>query len=203
MSRLHLPRAEGAAPARRRLLAALAAACCMPLRAQQSAFGLAQLMALLAGVQSGEARFTETRHSSVLERPLESAGRLSFQAPDRFVRETLRPRAELLAVDGNTVTMRQGERSRTVPLDSVPEAAVIVEAVRGTLTGNRAAIERHFDAQVSGSAARWTLLLVPREERLRRLVRQVAVQGQQAQMREMTISMADGDYSVMRIEPVK
>ena len=183
----------------RRQAIALLAACAVPALHAQAAFDLTQLMQVLAQVQSGEATFTELRHSSMLDRPIESTGRLSFNAPDRFVRETLKPRSESLAVVGNEVTMRQGSRSRTVLLDSVPEAAVVVEAVRGTLTGNRAAIERHFQAEVSGSAARWSLLLVPRDEKLRLQVLQIAVTGQQARLREITVSMAGGDYSVMKI----
>lgn len=189
-------------PDRRQALALLAACASWPLSAQTS-FDLPQLMALLAQVKAGEATFTEMRHSSLLDRPVESTGRLTFQAPDRFVRETLKPRSESLAVVGNEVTMRQGSRSRTVLLDSVPEAAVIVEAVRGTLTGNRDAIERHFETQVSGSPARWTLLLAPREPSLRKLVVQIAVTGQQAALREITISMTGGDYSIMKIQDAK
>ena len=40
---------------------------------------------------------------------------------------------------------------------------MIVEAMRGTLTGNRDALERQFDTSVSGSAERWSLELVPRD----------------------------------------
>ena len=105
--------------------------------AAQAAFDLGQLTQLLATVKAGSATFTEKRSVTMLERTLESSGRLSFEAPDTFVRETLKPRQERMAVVGNQVTMSLGSRSRTVPLDSVPEAAVIVEAIRGTLTGNR------------------------------------------------------------------
>ncbi len=186
-------------PDRRQALALLAASAVLPVRAQ-AAFALPQLMQLLAQVKSGEATFTEMRHSSLLDRPVESSGRLTFEAPDRFTRETLKPRSESLAVVGNEVTMRQGSRSRTVLLDSVPEAAVVVAAVRGTLTGDRDAIERHFDTQVSGSAARWQLLMVPREEKLRLQVVQIAVLGERAQLREITVSMSGGDYSIMKIK---
>lgn len=186
-------------PDRRQALALLAASAVLPVRAQ-AAFALPQLMQLLAQVKSGEATFTELRHSSLLDRPVESSGRLTFEAPDRFTRETLKPRSESLAVVGNEVTMRQGSRSRTVLLDSVPEAAVVVAAVRGTLTGDRDAIERHFDTQVSGSAARWQLLMVPREEKLRLQVVQIAVLGERAQLREITVSMSGGDYSIMKIK---
>ena len=190
---------------RRRLLAlgaAVATAIWLPapLRAQ-APFTLAQLMQTLAQVKAGEASFTEKRVVAMLERPLESSGRLSFEAPDTFVRETLKPRRERMAIVGNTLTMSQGSRTRSMPLDALPEAAVILEAIRGTLTGNREALERHFSASVSGDAQRWTLELVPREPRLREQVVSVRVTGQLAALREVTVLMADGDRSVMSIEP--
>lgn len=190
--------------ARRTLLAALllpSAWCVVAPAAAQAGFDLAQLTQLLARVKSGDATFTEKRSVTMLERTLESSGRLSFEAPDSFVRETLKPTQERMAVVGNQVTLSRGSRSRTVPLDSVPEAAVIVEAIRGTLTGNREALERHFSANVTGDAARWTLELLPRAPRLRELVMSVRVSGQQALVREVVVAMADGDRSVMSITP--
>jgi outer membrane lipoprotein-sorting protein len=166
-------------------------------------FDLATLTALLAQVRSGEATFTETRRIEMLDRTLESAGRLSFRAPDVFVRETLRPRRERLAVEGNTLTMSMGERSRTMQLDASPEAAVIVEAVRGTLTGNRQALERLFETALSGSADAWTLDLVPRDARLRGQVAQVRVSGRGPVVRQVQVLLADGDRSVMTISPVQ
>ena len=192
-------------PDRRRALAAMLAGlsvATLPTRARaQAVFDLAPLMQLLAQVKAGDATFTEKRSVKMLERTLESSGKLSFEAPDTFVRETLKPRQERLAVVGNMVTMSLGQRSRTVPLDSVPEAAVIVEAIRGTLTGNREAIERNFAATVTGDAARWSLELVPRVPRLRELVLSVRVSVQLGVVREVVVAMSDGDRSVMSITP--
>ena len=170
--------------------------------APQPGFDLVQLMRLLAEVKAGTARFVETRHVAMLERTLESSGRLSFEAPDRFTRDTLTPRRERFSVVGNTVTLLQGDRRRSLALDSVPEAAVMVEAIRGTLTGNRAALEANFSASVSGSPQRWTLDLVPRDWRLREQVTSVRVRGARAQVREVAVALADGDRSVMAIEPL-
>jgi nitrogen-specific signal transduction histidine kinase len=114
----------------------------------------------------------------------------------------LKPRAEKLAVVGNNVTLSLGARSRTVALDATPEAAVIVQAIRGTLTGNQAALEEHFTPSVSGTAARWTLNLLPRAPKLRELVVAVRVQGRQAEVNEVSVTMADGDSSVMTITPL-
>ena len=196
-------------PERRRLLAATLAALAVaaplvlaPRAAQAQAFDLGALMTLLGRVKSGEATFVETRRIEMLDRTLQSSGRLSFKAPDSFVRETLKPRHEKLAVDGNTLTMTLGERSRTMQLDASPEAAVIVEAVRGTLTGNRATLDRLFETTVSGDASAWTLKLVPRDLRLRGQVSAVQVAGRDAVAREVVVQLADGDRSVMTIEPV-
>ncbi len=181
------------------LAAALAVA--LPTRAAP-VFDLAALTALLGRIQAGDATFTESRRIEMLDRTLASSGRLSFRSPDIFVRETLSPRRERLAVAGNTLTMSLGERSRTMQLDASPEAAVIVEAIRGTLTGNRESLERLFEATVGGSPEQWSLDLVPRDLRLRGQVASVRVSGRDAVVREVAVLLADGDKSVMTISPL-
>ena len=197
------PVRERRASARRAvaLVVALAAAAAA-FAASAAGFDLAQLTAQLARVKSGEATFTEKRRVEMLDRTLESSGRLVFRAPDTFIRETLKPRREKLEVNGNVLTMSLGERSRTMQLDASPEAGVIVEAVRGTLTGNRATLERLFETTITGDAREWTLKLVPRDMRLRGQVSAVQVSGREAMAREVVVQLADGDRSVMTIEPV-
>jgi outer membrane lipoprotein-sorting protein len=165
-------------------------------------FDLAQLTQLLASKRAGEATFVEKREVSVLDRTVMTSGRLSFEAPDTFVRENLKPQRERVAVVGNMLTMSRGDRTRSVALDSLPEASVIIEAIRGTLTGNRDALQKLFEANVSGNAERWSLELVPRDPRLRAQVATVRVSGRQAEVREMLVVMPDGDRSTMTIEPV-
>lgn len=197
-----LPEARRGLPARPPLRAVLLVAALLVGSGAARALELEGLMRTLGQVSAGEALFTERRQVLQLEQTLQSSGRLSFAAPDRFVRETLKPRAERMEVSGNTLTLRQGSRSHTLALDSNPEATAIVEAIRGTLTGNTALLQRHFDSRVSGSLERWTLELVPREARMRGQVAQVQVSGRQAALREVRILLADGDSSVMRIEPL-
>ena len=167
-----------------------------------AAFDLAQLMQTLAQVKSGTASFIERREVAVLDRTIVSSGKLFFEAPDTLVRETLKPRSERMAVSGNTMTLSQGGRSRTLELDSVPEAAVMVDAIRGTLTGNRDALERNFSVDVGGSAAHWSLQLVPLDARMRGQVAIVNVAGDGSAVREIRVTLADGDRSVMTITPL-
>ena len=185
------------------LMAALAASVvAAPCGFAQGGFDLRQLMQLLAQVKVGKAQFVERRTVAMLEQTLESSGRLSFEAPDTFMRETLEPRPEKLVVVGNQLTLTQGKRVRTLALDATPEAAVMVEAIRGTLTGNRDALERYFKASVTGEAREWRLELTPRDWRLLSQVRTIRVSGRDAVVREVDVSLADGDRSVMSIEPL-
>jgi outer membrane lipoprotein-sorting protein len=184
-----------------RRLVCVAVAACAALPAH-AAFGFEQLMRTLAQRRGGEARFVEQRFVSVLDQTLTYTGTLSFTAPDKLARHTLTPRAESFVVEGNQLTLQRGERVRRVALDSVPELAAMVEAMRGTLAGDGSALQRYFKPTVEGGAARWTLTLVPLDNRLLGVVRQLRIDGYQADVRLVELQLADGDRSVMTIEPI-
>jgi outer membrane lipoprotein-sorting protein len=187
-------------PDRRQVcVAALALAVAAPAAA---AFGFDELMAVLAQRQSGEAKFAEQRFVSVLDQPLNYTGTLSFKAPDRLVRTTLTPRQESFVVEGNQITLQRGERVRHLALDSMPELAALVAALRGTLSGDGSTLRHYFKPTVDGAAARWTLKLVPLDFRLLGVVRSVRIDGFQADVRMVELELADGDRSVTMIEPI-
>ena len=166
-------------------------------------FDLTALAALLAQRKSGEARFEETRLVSGIDGPLFSSGTLSFTAPDAFARHTLQPRAESMAVQGNVITLKRGGRSRQMTLDAVPELSALVEALRGTLTGDAVALQKFFTTAVAGTAQGWKLTLVPRDRALGAQVREVAIEGQRGDMRVVSLWLAGGDSSRMTIEPLE
>jgi len=176
----------------------LALACCA---APAWAFDLPELMGLLARQKSGEARFTEQRFVHGLEGPLDSRGTLSFNAPDKLVRRTLSPREETMAVEGNTLTLSRGGRSRTLTLDSMPELLGLVEAMRGTLSGDGATLQRYFRSTVGGSAGNWTLDLLPADSRLAAQVRSIRIIGRASEVTGLEMEFVGGDRSVMSITP--
>lgn len=178
------------------ILASMAAAPAM------AAFGFDELMATLSLHKTGEARFAEERFVSGLDRTLNYTGTLRFSAPDRLERQTLTPRRESFIVEGDQITLQRGERVRRLTLDSVPELAAMVAALRGTLSGDGSALRRHFKPTVDGAAARWTLTLVPLDFRLLGVVRLLRIDGMQADVRVVELQLADGDRSVTTIDPV-
>ncbi|MFY9512495.1 MAG: LolA-related protein [Rubrivivax sp.] len=165
-------------------------------------FDLPALMALLSQRKSGEARFTEERTVSSLDSPLRASGRLTFTAPDRFARFTEEPRAESMEVQGNTVVLKRGTRTRQMALDAIPELSALADAMRGTLNGDAQALQRHFRAEVSGSPAKWVLSLTPTDARLARSVQQLEIAGLDAEVRSIDLRLAGGDRSLMLVEPL-
>lgn len=180
---------------RRCLLAvALAGGLCTP----ALAWDVDRLMTLLAGQREGRATFVETTYIKMLDKPLESSGELMFTAPDRLEKRTLAPKREVLALSGDQLCMERKGRTRVARMSDYPEVAVFVESIRGTLMGDRAALERAYTLALSGDEQRWQLELTPLGAGTR-IVSRIVIGGSGAHVDSVEIAQADGDRSVMRI----
>lgn len=162
---------------------------------------LDELMRLLAARRHGHVRFTEVHVLAILRRPLESSGELSYDAPDWLEKRTLKPRPETLVLAGGVLSIRRGARTRTLELAQHPELAPWVESIRATLAGDRAALERYFQVDFSGSLAHWSLLLVPKEPARTATIAQIRITGEGAALHTVETRQPDGDHSVLTIGP--
>ena len=185
-----------------RALAAVATALACTL-AHAAGFDVAQLMALLKSAHPGRATYQETKYIAVLDHPVETSGTLSFTPPDHLEKRGEGLDAETLVADRDTVVIERAGRRQTLSLAQYPEIGVFVESIRGTLAGDRAALERAYELSLAGDAARWTLTLVPRATSLQRIVKKIAIEGLQGRVWRVEIDQADGDRSVMTITPAK
>jgi outer membrane lipoprotein-sorting protein len=164
---------------------------------------LEDLMQQLAQVKSAKARFVERKFMAVLDnKPVESSGELSFTVPDRMEMRTLKPRPQGLRLDGERLTLEQFGRQRSIQLSAYPEIAAFVEGIRGTLAGDRKALEEVYNVQLTGQLARWQLQLVPREARMSRWVSRINISGNQANVTQINYEQTDGDRSEMQITPI-
>jgi hypothetical protein len=177
--------------------------CCLGVfPALAAGWDIPRLMAALAANPGGRAQFVEKKYLAVLDAPIESSGELVYVAPERLERHTARPRAESMVLDGDALSLTRDGRTLNLRLRDYPEAAAFIASIRGTLAGDRAALERNFALSLSGTAARWTLTLLPSDARLASLVLRISVEGSGGQVRQVDILQADGDRSVLQIEPV-
>jgi hypothetical protein len=160
---------------------------------------LDEVMRLLAMRQHGRVEFIEQQFLSVLDRPIESSGELRYDAPDRLEKHTLKPHDESLLLSGGVLTIERTHSRRVIDLSAYPQIQPFVESIRATLAGDRSALERLFHLDFAGTAARWTLTLVPLDSKVKRSVAQVRIDGIRDQLLKVEIRQPDGDRSLMTL----
>ncbi len=167
-----------------------------------AAWDLQQLMDSLAQTKSGRATFVEKKSIALLDKPVESSGELLYTAPDRLEKRTLKPKPESMVVNGGELVIERGKQKYQLRLQAYPELAAFIDSIRGTLAGDRSALERNYRLSLEGTAERWTLQLQPVDPKMQAVIQRIRITGVRDQLRNIDIAQADGDSSTMTIEQV-
>jgi len=180
-----------------RVLAGLALA---PALAPAADADFDRLMSALAQHKHGEVSFVEEKYLALLDRPVESAGTLLYDAPDHLEKRTTRPKAESLVLDGNVLTAQRGRHKYVLNLQQYPQVVPFIESLRATLAGDRPKLEQLFKVDFGGSFEHWSLELVPLDTKLAGAVKRIRIEGQTDRIDTVGIFEADGDRSLLRID---
>jgi len=159
-----------------------------------------QLMHSLAQIRSDHTSFVEKKFIAMLDKPLESSGELFYTAPDHFEKRTLKPKVESMTIDADTLIIERIHQKHRLQLQDYPELAAFIDSIRGTLAGNRQALERNYRLSLDGTAEHWMLQLLPADEKMQAVVRRIRIAGMHDAVRSIEITQADGDSSLMLIE---
>ena len=178
----------------------LAAAFAMPSHAAD--WDIDQLMHSLAQTRSAQARFVEKKTIAILDQPVESSGELLYTAPDRLEKRTVKPKPESMVVEGDQLEIERGRQKIKLQLQAYPELAAFIDSIRGTLAGDRKALERNYQLSLEGSAQAWTLKLVPIDSKMKQVVALIRMTGVRDEIRSIDVTQVDGDSSLMSIEKV-
>lgn len=187
----------------RRLILALALLIASIGAAEADPLTLDALMASLHGVKASSAHFVEHKYVHLLTAPLETAGTLSYTAPDKLAKVTTGPVPEAIRLDGDTLSGSQGADGEkfSVALSEHPEISAVVESIRATLSGDLETLQRLCLITLSGQASQWQLDMVPRSETVRRLVSAIRISGSGTVLHRVEMLENDGDRSDMDITP--
>ena len=167
---------------------------------RSGAFSLPQLMARMQALHSATTRFVERRFVQMLNQPLQSSGTLSYTAPNRLQKQTLAPSPSSMTVEGDRLTIVQPDgKTRTLSLSDSPEIGALVASIRATLAGDTATLERYYAPTLTGGAGDWSLVLEPRDDRLRKLLKTIRIQGEGSVIRSIETVEHDGDRTEMTI----
>jgi hypothetical protein len=172
----------------------------LPFAAPAAQWNLEQLMHTLAQVRSAHAAFSEKKFVAILDKPVESSGELFYAAPDRIEKRTLKPRVESMQLVNDLLVLERGRQKHRLRVQDYPELAAFVDGIRGTLAGDRKALERAFRLDLEGEAGNWTLTLHPLSEKTLAVIRHVRIAGARDAVRSIETVQTDGDRSLMLIE---
>jgi len=161
------------------------------------------LLAMLAQHPQSRARFVETRHLAILDQPLVSRGTLTFETPDRLLKQTTDPIRENLSLADNRLIVERPDEGarRSFDLQQHPALWALLEAFRATLAGDRAGLERFYGVAVTGSARAWQLTLTPIQPEVRKRVTAIVMAGAGADITRMEMQETGGDRSSIAITP--
>jgi hypothetical protein len=164
-------------------------------------WGLPQLMQSLAQKQNSQGKFAERKYLSVLNKPLESSGTLSFQAPAHLEKHTLVPKVESLVLDQGVLTIDSKARNirRTLVLQEYPAVWAFVESIRSTLAGDLPTLQRFYTITLEGDAAKWHMQLLPLEQKTREMVREIVIAGRGNRVVSIDMRESNGDHSSMTV----
>lgn len=160
-------------------------------------------MQMLARVQESHATFIEIKVMANLTRPLQSSGRLSYHRPSHLEKITLEPQAEELVVDGNRLMLAEGnEAPRTIDLNGEPVIRALVDAIRGTLSGDLTALRRSYRVNMEGDPTAWRLTLTPMDPGVAQLIVSTTIEGAGTSLRTVQTALTNGDVNRMTIAPI-
>lgn len=168
----------------------------------ESNWTIEQLMQALAANTSGHASFIEKKSIAMLDKPVESSGELFYTAPDRLEKRTLKPKPESMLLDKDKMIVEQRGKKRTLQLQNYPEVAAFIDSIRGTLAGDRKALERAYQLSLTGDEKNWNLTLLPIEDKMKKIVAKISIAGSGNLLQTIDILQADGDSSQMIITPI-
>ncbi|ARU31059.1 acyltransferase [Sulfuriferula sp. AH1] len=177
----------------------VALALTLPALGHAADWNIDQLMRSLAQTHSGHVGFVEKKSIAMLDKPVESSGELFYSAPDHLEKRTIKPKSESMIVDGDELLIDRGRQKYRLQLQDYPELAAFLDSIRGTLAGDRKALERNYQLSLDGTAAHWTLQLLPLNEKMQKVIQRIRITGTHDQVNSIEITQADGDSSVMTI----
>jgi hypothetical protein len=158
------------------------------------------LLASLARPAPDSTSFVEVRYSNLLEKPIVVSGRLEHRENGLLVRRVESPYEEVTELQGESVSVeRAGSKARRFSLDRAPELRGMLASFGAILAGDRQMLDRYFVVTARGSDARWEIILVPRDDKLKRRLSSIVVDGAESRPKCFTLAEPDGDESLMAL----
>ncbi len=159
------------------------------------------LLARLPRLAPDSTSFVEVRYSSLLEKPIVVSGRLEHREDGSLVRRVAWPYQEVTVLQGKNVSVeRAGSKPRRFTLDRAPELRGMLASFGAILQGDRQLLDQYFAVSARGADSRWEITLTPRNDKLKRQLSRIVVDGTDNRPKCFTLEEPDGDGSLMALD---
>jgi len=172
-------------------------------RGEPTAPTLDRLFARFSKAEGFSATFVETKQIAFLKAPLTNEGRIYFAPPARFARHVDKPTKSSLYIDGDQLIVVDGSGKKNIDLATTPAVKELLQSVLHLLAGRRGDIERAYRLEFTSSGQAWTLMLTPKSEKLRGILKQLQFSGTGEALGEMKLVESSGDTSTLVFSQVR
>ena len=149
------------------------------------------------------ARFQEEKQLALMAAPLPSAGQIWFTRPGELMRRVERPDQSAALIAEGRLRMRTGGRIEEISIADNPVLRGFVDSFRAVLAGDLPALERFYNARITGTTSSWELTLTPRDGALRRFLSRIVMRGSGTTIREMVMTERNGDVTTTTFSDVR
>jgi len=166
---------------------------------------LEQLEAAQSDLRTLNARFTQTKHVSLLNEPLVSTGRFRFKRPDKVRLDLETPQAATVLIDGRNVSIPGVSAADMQGMAATPMAAMFTE-LGALLGGQFERAQAHFQVEARAVADDGVaVLLTPTLPEWQRLFRTIGLTfaGRPLVINSMRLDDALGDRLEIEMRDVQ
>ena len=164
------------------------------------AFGLelSELLVEISKTPEKFSRFTETRTSNFLSKPLVSKGNLEFKAPAILVKQLTYPEKSEQRINGDMLTIINNDSStQTLSLSTYPELEIGINAIRWVLSGDFVNLKKSFDVTFKEYKQLWQLHLKPKNIDIITKIKNITLIGKGTNITTVNIVHSSGDLVIM------
>ena len=163
-------------------------------------WGIDRLMQAMAQVQTHQARFTETHEMALLQQAMTTHGALTFERPDRLVKQFDPPHAQRYEIDAKRLLIQGSDGTEEIiRLDNAPQLLAFISAMRAVLAGDQTSLAEHFELSLTGVRQDWRLRLTPIASLLASQLRGIEITGSSNRITTFLVTEQTGDRLLMRL----
>jgi hypothetical protein len=152
-----------------------------------------------AAVQRGT--FEQSKQVKGFKRPLKSSGAYVVTKGEGVQWNTLKPFPSELSVKADEISSKQnGAEVFRLDAKSEPTVRMITQLLFSLLAGDLAALESQFTATGEVKAERWSIVLQPNSDGLKKVFTSIALEGDRS-VRSVLLKEQNGDSTTITLTP--